>query len=142
MSDPRFLLVLGTNFDCKSVSDSTDFTWQQHQTWQIHVHVPHPQFLIVTHILCWNETNCVRMISELILRAGTAQASGFKRLEEDVNVCAVQLQITDLPEKTFAVPGSMCTVALQYQTFTDVINSALVTMQLNKGKQRQEEEPE
>lgn len=82
------------------------------------------------------------MISELILRAGTAQASGFKRLEEDVNVCAVQLQITDLPEKTFAVPGSMCTVALQYQTFTDVINLALVTMQLNKGKQRQEEELE
>lgn len=71
------------------------------------------------------------MISELILRAGTAQASGFKRLEEDANVCAVQLQITDLPENTSAVPGSVCTLALQYQTFTDVINLALVTVQLN-----------
>lgn len=80
------------------------------------------------------------MISELILRAGTAQASGFKRLEEDVNVCVAQLQITDLPEKTSAVPGSVCTVALQYQTFTDVINLALVIVQSNKGKQRQEEQ--
>lgn len=65
-----------------------------------------------------------------------------KDSEEDVNVCAVQLQITELPEKTSAAPGSVCTVALQYQTFTGMINFALVTVQLNKGKQKQEEELE
>lgn len=49
---------------------------------------------------------------------------------------------SDLPEKASAVPGSVCPVALQYQTFIDVINLALVTVQLNKGKQRQKKELE
>lgn len=70
LPDARLLWLPGTNFDCKSISDSTHFTWHQHQTWQIHV--PHTQLLTVTHILCWNETNCIRIISELILREGTA----------------------------------------------------------------------
>ena len=59
--DLTLLWLLGmTHFDHKTGSDSTDFTWHQDETWQIHAHIPcfisQAPSCPVTHTSCWSET--------------------------------------------------------------------------------------